>query len=94
MRIGVHAIGILALMMISAPVIAQTVTSTAAYPYCKESTLPPGVARPALPTDPSAPCWMLLWGYGSNNQLYQHWQLIDPQAFDVTNYHGFHTPGQ
>jgi hypothetical protein len=37
---------------------------------------------------------MLLLGYGGNGQLYQHWQLVNPQAFDVTNYHGFHTPGQ
>ena len=80
--------------MISAlPAIAQTTNSAASHPYCAASTLPPGV-RPTLPTDPNAPCWMLLLGYGGNGQLYQHWQLVNPQAFDVTNYHGFHTPGQ
>ena len=94
MRIGVHAISALALMMSTAPAIAQTVTSTAAHPYCKASTLPPDAARPAPPTDPNVPCWMLLLGYGGNGQLYQHWQLVNPQAWDVTNYHGFHTPGQ
>ena len=94
MRIGVHTISALALMMSMAPAIAQTVTSTAAHPYCKESALPSGVVRPAMATDPNARCWMLLLGYGGNGQLYQHWQLVDPRAWDVTNYHGFHTPGQ
>lgn len=92
MRIGAHAISALALMMNTLPAIAQTVASTAAHPYCKDSALPPGAVRP--PTDPNTPCWMLLLGYGGNGQLYQHWQLVNPQAFDVTNYHGFHTPGQ
>jgi hypothetical protein len=90
MRTGAHAISALALMMSAAPAIAQTVTSTAAHPYCKDSALPPGAVRSALPTDPSAPCWMLLLGYGGNGQLYQHWQLVNPQAFDATNYRGFH----
>jgi len=89
-----HAIGALALMMSAAPAIAQTIPSAATPLYCKESTLPPGAVRPATPTDPNARCWMLLWGYGGNHELYQHWQLVNPQAWDVTNYHGFHTPGQ
>ena len=90
MRFGFHAIGALALMMGTAPTIAQTVTSTAAHPYCKDSTLPTGAVQPARPTDPSARCWMLLLGYGGNGQLYQHWQLVNPQAVDATNYRGFH----
>ena len=90
MRFGFHAIGALALMMGTASAIAQTVTSPAADPYCKGSTLPAGAVQPAQPRNPSARCWMLLLGYGGNGQLYQHWQLVNPQAFDATNYRGFH----
>ena len=91
MRSGVNVISALALMMSAAPAIAQTVTSTtAAHPYCKDSALPPGAVGPAPPPDPRSPCWMLLLGYGGNGQLYQHWQLVNPQAFDATNYRGFH----
>ena len=90
MRFGFHAIGALALMMGTTPTIAQTVTATAAHAYCKDSTPPTGAVQPARPTNPSARCWMLLLGYGGNGQLYQHWQLVNPQAFNDTNYRGFH----
>jgi hypothetical protein len=86
---ALHAIGALALLMSTAPAIAQTVTYP--FPYGQTSALPPGAGSPARPTDPNAPRWMLLEGYGGNGQLYQRWQLVRPQDFDVTNYHGFHT---
>lgn len=89
-----HAMGALALIISAAPAIAQTITSTASYPYCEASALPPGVTRPAQPINSNALCWMHLSGYGGNGQLYQHWQLVSPQAWDASNYHGFHTPSQ
>ena len=89
MKSHIHAIGALALMMSTAPAIAQTVTATLA--YSQTSALPPAAGSPAMPSDPNAPRWMLLEGYSRHGELRQHWQLVNPQDFDATNYHGFHT---
>jgi hypothetical protein len=87
MNSRIHAIGALALIMSTAPALAQTL----ALPFSQSSTLPPNTASPIPPGDPNAPRWMLLEGYGSHGELRQHWQLVRPEDFDVTNYHGFHT---
>jgi hypothetical protein len=93
MKSHIHAIGTLALMMSTmmgtAPAIAQTVTAT--LPYGQTSVLPAAAGSPAMPGDPNAPRWMLLEGYGRHGELRQHWQLVNPQDFDASNYHGFHT---
>src|SRR5262249_5971023 len=81
----------LTLIMSTAPAIAQTITSAATPPYCKESTPPPGAVRPATPMDPNARFWMLLWGYGGNHELYEHWQLGHPPAAPITQ--AFTPPG-
>jgi hypothetical protein len=89
MKSYIVTIGALALMMGTAPAIAQTVTAT--LPYGQTSALPAAAGSPAMPSDPNAPRWMLLEGYGRHGELRQHWQLVNPQNFDATNYHGFHT---
>lgn len=84
-----YAIVALDLMLDTAPAMAQTVTS--AVPYGQISALPPATTAPAQPADPNAPRWMLLEGYGRHGEIREHWQLVRPQDFDVSNYHGFHT---
>src|ERR1700730_3632147 len=74
------------------PAVAQTGGSGVASPYA--AALPPPAESPAPITDPNAPRCMLLEGYGGDGHLYEHWQLVRPQDFDVTNYHGFHTSGE
>ena len=89
MKSYIALIGALALMMGTAPAVAQTVTATP--PYGQTSALPAAAGSPAMPSDPNAPRWMLLEGYDRHGELRQHWQLVNPQDFDASNYHGFHT---
>jgi hypothetical protein len=89
MKSYIALVAALALVMGTAPAIAQTVTAT--LPYGQTSTPPAAVGSAATPGDPNAPRWMLLEGYGRHGELRQHWQLVNPQDFDASNYHGFHT---
>ena len=82
-----YAIVALGLMLDTATATAQT----SAVPYGQISALPPATTAPARPADPNAPRWMLLEGYGRHGEIREHWQLVRPQDFDVSNYHGFHT---
>lgn len=88
----IYAIGALVLILSAASAAAQT--SISALSYSQTSALPPGTSSLAARGDPNGPRWMLLEGYGGDGQLYKRWQLIRPGEFDVTNYHGFHTPSQ
>ena len=70
------------------PAIAQTVPS--AIPYGQTAALPPGAAS-APQVDPNAPHWVQLEGYNGDGSVSEHWELVRPQDYDVTNYRGFHT---
>jgi hypothetical protein len=89
MKSCIALIAALGLMMGTAPAIAQTVAATPA--YGQTSALPAAAGSPAMPSDPNAPRWMLLEGYGRHGALREHWQLVNPQDFDASNYRGFHT---
>jgi hypothetical protein len=88
----ISAICALALMTGAAPAMAQTVTYGA--PNSRTAAVQPPAATPPSQTDPNAPHWMQLEGYGGDGQLHQQWYLVRPQDFDVSNYHGFHTGTQ
>ena len=83
-----YALCALALVTASTPAIAQTVPS--AIPYGQAAALPPGAAS-APQVDPNAPHWVQLEGYNGDGSVSEHWELVRPQDFDVTNYRGFHT---
>ena len=91
MKNYIYALGALALMAGAVPAMAQTVTY--GVPNGQTAALPPA-ATPAPRTDPNAPHWMQLEGYGGDGQLHEQWYLVRPHEFDVTNYHGFHTATQ
>jgi hypothetical protein len=88
----ISAISALALMTGAAPAMAQTVPYSAANSQTAAVRGP--APMPAPQTDPNAPHWMLLEGYGGGGQLHQQWYLVRPQDFDASNYHGFHTGTQ
>ena len=88
MKNYIYALGALALVTANTPAIAQTVTSVV--PYGQTAALPPAVA-PAQQVDPNAPHWVQLEGYNGDGSVSEHWDLVRPQDYDVTNYHGFHT---
>jgi len=83
-----YALCALALVTASTTAIAQTVPS--AIPYGQTAALPPGSAS-APQVDPNAPHWVQLEGYNGDGSVSEHWELVRPQDYDVTNYRGFHT---
>ncbi len=88
MRNYIYALGALALVAGVTPAIAQSVTPSV--PYGQTAALPP-VAAPAQQVDPNAPHWVQLEGYNGDGSVSEHWDLVRPQDYDVTNYRGFHT---
>jgi hypothetical protein len=70
MKSYIALIAALALVVGTVPAIAQTVTATV--PYGQTSALPAAAGSPAMPSDPNAPRWMLLEGYGRHGELRQH----------------------
>jgi hypothetical protein len=88
MKNHIYALGALALVAVTAPAIAQT--ATYAVPYGQSAALP-RAAAPGQQVDPNAPHWMHLEGYNGDGSVSEHWELVRPQDFDVTNYRGFHT---
>ena len=88
MKSYIYALGALALVAGASSAIAQTVTYPV--PYGQTAALPPA-ASPAQQADRSAPHWMQLEGYNGDGSVSEHWELVRPQDFDVTNYRGFHT---
>jgi hypothetical protein len=88
MKKYIYALGALALVAGTAPAIAQTATYPV--PYSQTAALP-RAAAPAQQADPNAPHWMQREGYNGNGSVSEHWELVRPQDFDVTNYRGFHT---
>ena len=88
MKNYIYALGALALVTANTPAMAQTVTS--AVPYGQTAVLPLAAA-PAPQVDPNAPHWVQLEGYNGDGSVSEHWDLVRPQDYDVTNYRGFHT---
>src|SRR5258706_3746353 len=69
MKHYIVAIGALALITSAAPAIAQTVPYSV--PYGQTAALPPATT-PVAPTDPNAPHWVQLQGYGGVRPLHEH----------------------
>jgi hypothetical protein len=88
MKNYIYALGALALVAGTAPAVAQTTTYPV--PYSQTAALP-RAAAPAEQAQPNAPHWMQLEGYNGDGSVSEHWELVRPQDFDVTNYRGFHT---
>ncbi len=88
MKNYIYAVGALALVLGGTPAIAQTATSPV--PFGQTAALPP-TAAPAQQMDPNAPHWVQMEGYDGNGNVSEHWELVRPHDYDVTNYRGFHT---
>ena len=84
MKNYIYALGALALVAGAAPAIAQTVTPS-------QTAALPSVAAPAQQVDPNAPYLVQLEGYNGDGSVSEHWDLVRPRDYDVTNYRGFHT---
>ena len=88
MKTYLYALGALALVTTATPAIAQM--ATPAVPYGQTAVLP-SAAAPTQQADPNAPHWVQMEGYDGNGNVSEHWELVRPHDYDVTNYRGFHT---
>ena len=88
MKTCLYALSALALLTAATPAVAQITTPAA--PYGQTAALPPGAA-PAPQGNPNAAHWVQMEGYDGNGNVSEHWELVRPHDYDVTNYRGFHT---